>query len=80
MNSKEEAQKEKKDSVQKYNLKDTIKYQPLAPDQKLKKATDEVKDLVKETFTRFKKRKKMDWFTVYMNAYTEVFDPHTNYY
>ena len=22
----------------------------------------------------------MDWFTVYMNAYTEVFDPHTNYY
>ncbi|GAA5091579.1 carboxy terminal-processing peptidase [Chryseobacterium ginsengisoli] len=80
MNSKEEDQKEKKDSVQKYNLKDTIKYQPLNPDQKLKKATDEVKDLVKETFTRFKKRKKMDWFTVYMNAYTEVFDPHTNYY
>ncbi|MDQ0592260.1 succinylglutamate desuccinylase [Chryseobacterium ginsenosidimutans] len=53
MNSKEEAQKEKKDSVQKYNLKDTIKYQPLNPDQKMKKATDEVKDLVKETFTRF---------------------------
>ncbi len=22
----------------------------------------------------------MDWFTVYMNAYTEVFDPHTNYF
>ncbi|SDQ43178.1 carboxyl-terminal processing protease [Chryseobacterium soldanellicola] len=80
MNSKEEAQKEKKDSVQKYNLKDTIKYQPLNQQAKIKKATDEVKDLVKETFTRFKKRKKMDWFTVYMNAYTEVFDPHTNYY
>jgi len=80
MNSKEEAQKEKKDSVQKYNLKDTIKYQPLNQEAKIKKATDEVKDLVKETFTRFKKRKKMDWFTVYMNAYTEVFDPHTNYY
>ncbi|WP_299180376.1 carboxy terminal-processing peptidase [uncultured Chryseobacterium sp.] len=80
MNSKEEAQKEKKDSVQKYKLKDTIKYEPLTQEQKIKKATDEVKDLVKETFTRFKKRKKMDWFTVYMNAYTEVFDPHTNYY
>lgn len=80
MNSKEQAQKEKKDSVQKYNLKDTIKLQILTPDQKRVKATDEVKDLVKETFTRFKKRKKMDWFTVYMNAYTEVFDPHTNYY
>jgi len=80
MTSKEEAQKEKKDSVQKFKLNDTIKYNPLSPDQKIKKATDEVKDLVKETFTRFKKRKKMDWFTVYMNSYTEVFDPHTNYY
>ena len=80
MNSKEEAQKEKKDSVQKYKLNDTIKLEILTPAQKRLKATDEVKDLVKETFTRFKKRKKMDWFTVYMNAYTEVFDPHTNYY
>ncbi|CAA7386356.1 carboxy terminal-processing peptidase [Chryseobacterium fistulae] len=80
MNSKEEAQKVKKDSVQKYKLNDTIKLEILTPDQKIKKATDEVKDLVKDTFTRFKKRKKMDWFTVYMNAYTEVFDPHTNYY
>jgi len=80
MNSREEAQKEKKDSVQKYSLKDTIKFEVLTPQQKMTKATDEVKDLVKETFTRFKKRKKMDWFTVYMNAYTEVFDPHTNYY
>jgi Periplasmic protease len=22
----------------------------------------------------------MDWFSVYMNAYTEVFDPHTSYF
>lgn len=80
MNSKYDAQKEKKDSVQKYNLKDTIKLEVLTPQQKIQKATDEVKDLVKETFTRFKKRKKMDWFSVYMNSYTEVFDPHTNYY
>ncbi|KQT22270.1 carboxyl-terminal protease [Chryseobacterium sp. Leaf404] len=80
MNSKYDAQKEKKDSVQKYNLKDTIKLEILTPQQKISKATDEVKDLVKETFTRFKKRKKMDWFSVYMNSYTEVFDPHTNYY
>lgn len=80
MNSKEAAQKEKKDSVQKYKLQDTIKLVVLSPEQKLKKATDDVRDLVKESFTRFKKRKKMDWFSVYMNAYTEVFDPHTNYY
>ena len=61
-------------------LKDTIKLEILTPEQKRIKATDEVKDLVSDTFRRFKKRNKMDWFTVYMNAYTEVFDPHTNYY
>jgi carboxyl-terminal processing protease len=58
MNSKEEAQKEKKDSVQKYKLKDTIKLKVLTQDEKIKKATDEVKDLVKETFTRFKRERK----------------------
>ncbi len=80
LTAKEEMQKEKKDSVQKFNLKDTIKLEILTPEQKRIKATEEVKDLVTDTFRRFKKRNKMDWFTVYMNAYTEVFDPHTNYY
>jgi carboxyl-terminal processing protease len=80
MEAKEELQREKKDSVQKFNLNDTIKLEILTPEQKRIKATEEVKDLVTDTFRRFKKRNKMDWFTVYMNAYTEVFDPHTNYY
>ncbi|MBF8457970.1 carboxy terminal-processing peptidase [Kaistella sp. G5-32] len=80
LTAKEEMQKEKKDSVQKFNLKDTIKLEILTPEAKRIKATSEVKDLVTDTFRRFKKRNKMDWFTVYMNAYTEVFDPHTNYY
>ena len=80
LTAKEELQKEKKDSVQKFNLKDTIKLEILTPEAKRIKATAEVKDLVTDTFRRFKKRNKMDWFTVYMNAYTEVFDPHTNYY
>ena len=80
LTAKEEIQKEKKDSVQKFNLKDTIKLEILTPEQKRLKATEEVKDLITDTFRRFKKRNKMDWFTVYMNAYTEVFDPHTNYY
>ncbi|UOE41121.1 carboxy terminal-processing peptidase [Chryseobacterium suipulveris] len=80
MSAKEEAQKKKKDSVQKFGLKDTIKLEILNPEQKRIKATDEVKDLIGDTFRRFKKRNKMDWFTVHMNAYTEVFDPHTNYY
>ena len=80
LNAKEEGQQKKKDSVVKYKAVDTIKVEKLTPDQKLTKATDEVKDYVGEYFTRFKKRKKMDWFSVYMNAYTEVFDPHTNYF
>lgn len=80
LEAKEQAQKKKKDSVIKHQLKDTIKVQILSLEEKRKKATQEVKELITESFKRFKKRKKMDWFTVYMNAYTEVFDPHTNYY
>lgn len=80
LTSKEEAQQKRKDSVIQHKLVDTIKVEILSPEQKQLKATEEVKDLVTESFKRFKKRKKMDWFTVYMNAYTEVFDPHTNYY
>lgn len=80
LNAKEETQKEKKDSVNRFKLKDTIKLEILTPQQKQVKATEEVKDLMSSMFRRFQKRKKMDWFSVYMNAYTEVFDPHTNYF
>lgn len=80
LTSKEEAQKKKKDSVVNNKLPDTIKYAPLSMEKKREKATAEVKDLITDSFRRFKKRKKMDWFSVYMNAYTEVFDPHTNYF
>lgn len=80
LTSKEESQKKKKDSVVNNKLPDTIKYAPLSAEKKREKATAEVKDLITDSFRRFKKRKKMDWFSVYMNAYTEVFDPHTNYF
>ncbi len=80
LTSREEAQKKKKDSVVNNKLQDTIKYAPISMEKKREKATAEVKDLITDSFRRFKKRKKMDWFTVYMNAYTEVFDPHTNYF
>ncbi len=80
LTAKEEAQREKKDSVQRHKLQDTIKLEVLTADKKRTKATQEVKELITDTFRRFKKRSKKDWFTVYMNAYTEVFDPHTNYY
>lgn len=80
MTSKEEAQREKKDSVIAHKAVDTINVKTLTLEQKKIKATEEIKDLMAHTFKRFKKRKKMDWFSVYMNAYTEVFDPHTSYY
>lgn len=80
LNAKEEAQRKKKDSFQKNGLKDTVNVKVLTPEQKRIEATSEVKDLLTNSFTRIKKVKKMDWFSRYMNAYTEVFDPHTNYY
>lgn len=80
LNSKEESQRKKKDSFQKNGLKDTVNVKILTPEQKMEKATGEVKDLLSDSFRRIRKIKKMDWFTRYMNAYTEVFDPHTNYY
>ncbi|WP_026315432.1 carboxy terminal-processing peptidase [Riemerella columbina] len=80
MKSREERRKEMKDSLIANKLPDTIQLKITSPEQKKIEATQEVKDLMKNMFRRFQKRKKMDWFTVYMNAYTEVFDPHTNYY
>lgn len=78
MNSKNEAEVKKKDSI--HQSTDTDKPEVLSQDQKIKKATENVKDFLEEKFKRFKKREKMDWFTLYMNSYTHVFDPHTNYY
>ena len=80
LTAREEAQQKKKDSVIANKLLDTINVKKLTPEEKLTKATNEVKDYMSQYFNRFKKRKKMDWFTMYMNAYTETFDPHTNYF
>lgn len=77
---KEETQKEKKDSVQKFKLKDTINLNILTIEQKKNKSVEEIRDLIKNFNRRIQKRKVMDWFSVYMNAYTEIFDPHTNYF
>lgn len=80
INAKEESQQKKKDSVVNNKLKDTIKIEKLTMDQKKLKAIDEAKDYTTNFFKRLKKRKTMDAFSQYMNAYTEVFDPHTNYF
>jgi len=81
LTDKEETQKKRKDSAIAKKHTDTIRYEPLSLEMKKIKATEEIKDLITNMFSRMKKRKKMDWFSVfYMNAYTEVFDYHTNYY
>lgn len=80
INAKEESQQKKKDSIVANKLKDTIKVEKLTMDQKKAKAIGEAKDYTTNFFKRIKKRKTMDAFSQYMNAYTEVFDPHTNYF
>lgn len=39
-----------------------------------------VKEDMSEFFRRFQKRKKGDWISMYVNAFTEEFDPHTSYF
>ncbi len=79
LNMKEEARKEKKDSINRIKGVDSITLKPTTTDAKISKSIAEVKSLMAESFRRSKKRMEIDWFTIYMNAYTEVFDPHTNY-
>ncbi|RLJ32669.1 carboxyl-terminal processing protease [Chryseobacterium sp. 7] len=76
MNRKSEEKKNEDSNNKENNSKPEV----LSESEKIKKATENVKDLLEDKFIRFKKRQKMDWFTVYMNAYTHIFDPHTNYY
>lgn len=57
---------------------DSLKKKPL--DSVFLNAKNETADNLKEYFRKFKARKKKDWFSVYINSFTEVFDPHTNYF
>lgn len=43
-------------------------------------ARKKVNDDMSEFFRRFQKRKKGDWLSIYVNSFTEEFDPHTNYF
>ncbi len=51
---------------------------PFAEVEKI--AREDVKELITDYFRRLKKRKKNTYFTVYMNSFTEQYDPHTSYY
>lgn len=43
-------------------------------------ARSNVKENMEDFFRRFKKRKKDDWLSIYINSFTEQFDPHTTYF
>jgi carboxyl-terminal processing protease len=76
---KEQTRKELKDSLIQHKLKDTINLKITTLAEKQKLAIEELKSSSKTTFKRYKKRKAMDLFSRYINAYTMCFDPHSNY-
>ncbi len=45
-----------------------------------KEAREKVKEDYQDFFRRFLQRDKKDWFSSYVNSYTELFDPHTTYF
>jgi len=52
----------------------------LSKEELLTKATEKVKEDLNEFFRRAKARKKSDFFSIYVNAYAETYDPHTSYF
>ena len=45
-----------------------------------KMAREEVKDLISDYFRRIKQTKRENYFSIYMNSFTEQYDPHTTYF
>lgn len=45
-----------------------------------KMAREEVQIYMSDFFRRFKRRKKKDWLSIYINSFTEEYDPHTTYF
>lgn len=45
-----------------------------------KEARKKVSENMSEFFRRFQTRKKKEWFTLYVNAFTHQYDPHTDYF
>ncbi len=51
---------------------------PFAEIEKI--AREDVKELIADYFRRLKKRKRSTYFSIYVNAHTELYDPHTTYF
>ena len=73
--------KKAKDSIEVTSDKKEIKITKDTPFDEIEKiAREDVKELITDYFRRLKKRKKNTYFTLYVNAYTEQYDPHTTYF
>lgn len=49
-------------------------------DQLLDEAREDVLDDYKAWYKRLEKRKRSDYLSIYLNALTNIYDPHTSYY
>lgn len=83
----DELKGEKKDTLNKSELKDPLedkdkkkitKDTPFPEVEKI--AREEVKDLISDYFRRIKQTKRESYFSIYMNSFTEQYDPHTSYF
>ncbi len=67
-----------KDPLADKDKKKITKETPFAEVEKI--AREEVKDLISDYFRRIKQTKRENYFSIYMNSFTEQYDPHTTYF
>ena len=73
--------KKSKDSIEVASKEKQIKLTKDSPFAEFEKvARDETKELITDYFRRLKKRKRNTYFSVYVNSFTEQYDPHTIYF
>ncbi len=67
-----------KDPLADKDKKKITKDTPFAEIEKM--ARDEVKDLISDYFRRIKQTKRENYFSMYVNSFSEQYDPHTSYF
>jgi carboxyl-terminal processing protease len=75
---KDQSLKVNKDPLADKDKKKITKDTPFAEVEKI--AREEVKDLISDYFRRIKQTKRENYFSIYINSFTEQYDPHTTYF
>ena len=65
--------------VEKENVEEEIK-NPKTIDEMKQEAIEDIKENYAEYFERLKKERRSDFFEVYINSITKLYDPHSNYF